>query len=207
MSLTTSSFSQNLTFGIKGGLGDAWIGHGIFNKPLPMYDNKKIFLLAYSAGGYANYSFGKISLQSELLFSGKGTRYRVEFTDANNNTLGTGTSTSILNYVDLPLLAKWDFSENETSPFVTIGLSPSVFIGGNYKAKFASSSFKYKVQSSSINAFNMSYILSAGLDIKKYVIELRYTGSISNIFPSSKTYNLYHYYNNTILLMLGRKIK
>ena len=87
--LSQIAFGQ-ISYGVKGGLGDAWYSAG---------QGSQTIYPAYALGGFLNYAFGKVSFQPELLFSHKGSSFLYNYLGYNRNA----RSNDNLNYLEIPL--------------------------------------------------------------------------------------------------------
>src|SRR5947209_633466 len=107
--------SAQVSYGLKGGIGDAWyrLGQG----------NQNIYP-AFAAGGFLNYAFGKVSFQPELLFSHKGSSFLFPYFGYNKNARNNQS----LNYLEIPLSFYYSINEDDATPYLGMGLVPAILL-------------------------------------------------------------------------------
>src|ERR1700753_434132 len=104
--ISFTTFAQNITFGVKGGLNISTID---YNYPITTNSGSSSInlypssLKSFNAGIFADFKFGNISLQPALNFTGKGGEEQVDLTDNKGNPAGTSVNKLTLYYLQLPV--------------------------------------------------------------------------------------------------------
>ena len=117
-----------------------------------------------------------VSVQPELHFLQKG--YKLD--------IGAGDDpTRALNYIELPVLAKYNFGDAESvSGFVLVG--PSIGFGIGYKTKFGDEEETGSFSDANLNTVDFSANIGGGVNIPissgTVVIDVRYLLGFANIF-------------------------
>jgi hypothetical protein len=154
---------------------------------------------------------GDFFFQSELNFIQKGYRGQTVATTTNGTEKYTTTNTDIftINYLELPVMATWDFGNEKTRYHVGLGPSFAYSIGGAYKLKSSSNvggvnslnSATGKVKFGDEPPFNNSdYYFDTASDIGlqfgggvafggKLMIDLRYGMGFTNLIERTNSQN------------------
>lgn len=123
----TASFSeaQNLTLGVKGGGSLVKMN---FEGPVPEYRTNH----GFSFGASVAYEFNElISLESDLLYVQKGTKYAQEYASLPGYQPTVYKYTYTLKYISIPFLAKLYLPvESDLQPHLTLGPSFNFLLGG-----------------------------------------------------------------------------
>ena len=141
------TFAQTINFGVKGGLNLSNQSLSGTNYPL----NGKN-LVGFHVGGILDIGFQDISIQPGILFSTKGFRQVVQLITANQQSVGSATFKTTLNYIELPVNLLYHI---HVAPEIAIYLGGGPYLGyglsGNvsgpndsYKVKFGSGDSDYK---------------------------------------------------------------
>ncbi|MBG8554336.1 porin family protein [Hymenobacter guriensis] len=172
----SSSDSRNGGFGIKGGVNFADIrGDG-----KKSYGDAKNYN-SFHAGFYSQFSFSdKFSLQPEILYSRQG------FKGTIPNT--TGTSTTRLDYIQVPVLLVFNFLDN-----VSLHVGPQVSLltkvkEGDLDRKIANEQDPNGTYIYSYSYNSLDYGLSAGLEARVGPARVggRYTAGFNEIIKDPK---------------------
>ena len=147
--------------------------------------------LGFVGGGYVAYRLGPaVALQTELLYSMKGTKVSSEWIDQTGNPTGTIESFWILDYLEVPLLVRVSFAqESMVRPELIVGPA----LGFKLRARFefgapgTGSSDLHDVRPVDVGA-----TLGAGASIGRgpfrLLLEARYTTGFSDLYDISGNY-------------------
>ena len=122
------------------------------------------------------------SIQPELLFIQKGKKNKT------SSVIGSASSTHTLNYLEIPLLAKLKFGNDNVKFYVAAGPSLGILVSADYKSVFGNSITreKFDVGWSKDDDYKPTDIgaqFGAGLMLGNFVFDVRYGLGLSNIFP------------------------
>jgi hypothetical protein len=160
MSVTGQSSDQNnLRFGIKGGLNVS----NMFTKDVQ--DNNT--LLGFHAGLFLKMPITPfIAFQPELLYTTKGS-------ELTYNSFITGKAGFTLNYLEMPLLAVINLTEN-------FNLHGGVYLASLTSVKITNKStvdlfnFESDLKKSDFEMYDYGFVVGAGLDLNKVSLGVRY---------------------------------
>ncbi len=203
--ITNTVQSQEMSFGVKGGVNFANASADILNN-----ENKGI--ISFYIGGLAEIPINeKFSVQPELLYSQQGTKVEFEFDE--------GDIVYKLSYINIPLMATYEVSEGlrlEAGP--QIGFLLSAKGEENYEEQlpdisFAKSFHEKASQSQDLSDFFKTLDLAFNIGASYYLAEesvsgvffsLRYCIGIANVFENPGPFNN-KWTNNTFQAGVGYK--
>jgi hypothetical protein len=176
--ISSLSFGQDFTFGIKGGYTNTYISNPSFYSSLD-FSHRNGFI----AGGLINYSLNKsFSVQGEVLYSQKGYYHSGVGLAANPS----GRYLYNYDYIDVPVLFKMKFGKS-VNPFLMTGLAPSfnVSVKQGFKDDLNNNEF--------VNKFDLGYVISGGIDINiseklAIILEGRATLGLLKVYDASNDY-------------------
>jgi opacity protein-like surface antigen len=188
--ISTLSFGQDFSFGIKGGYTNTYISNPAFYSSTE-FNHRNGFI----AGGLINYSLNKnFSVQGEVLYSQKGYYH----TGVGLVPNPSGNYLYNYNYIDVPVLFKMKFGD-VVNPFLMTGIAPSFNV--SVKQGFKDNLFTNDY----VNKFDLGFVISAGADINitdklAIILEGRATLGLLKVYDAS-----YDYKNIALSLMSGIK--
>ncbi|MBW3129259.1 porin family protein [Hymenobacter profundi] len=172
--LTHVAFSQQLRFGVKGGLN--YTKYRLKNVVGPDY------LLGFHAGVVARYSFDSNNfwnIQPELLYSTKGSTDKYGVTTQGSRT----TYKYRLNYLDLPILAKIDIEG------LTFEAGPQFGYLVSFNDTNDNALFQRPVRRD-YNSLQFGYVAGVGYEMPAGVsLTLRYSSDINSIYKGGGAHN------------------
>ncbi len=186
--ISSLSFSQDLSFGIKGGVTNTYISNPVFYSSTD-YNHRNGVIV----GGLINYSLNKnFSLQGEVLYSQKGYYH----TGVGLVPNPSGHYLYNYNYIDVPVLFKMKFGD-KVNPFLMAGVAPSfnVSVKQGFKDNLNGNDF--------VNKFDLGFVISGGADINitdklALILEGRATLGLLKVYDTS-----YNYKNIALSLLTG----
>lgn len=222
MLLTVSvAFSQ---FGIKGGINlatfrgdDKAINPGMFDPSLSGLPNLEPKTRVGIVGGisYRINLLAGLSIQPEVLYVQKGAKY--ELSQTIGGYTGTGTVTMKGDYLDIPLLLKFNLPIPQFSPYIEGGVSYGILLGA--KAKMEMSSNAPGAQSTSdeedikdqLKPGELSVLVGVGFDITVLELNARFVMGMNRLMKdqdSTPTYdeNSVKIYNSGIIITAGIRL-
>jgi hypothetical protein len=171
------AFSQ---FGIKGGLNlgtfggaDKAINPGMFDASLanlPSMEPKN--RTGFTAG--LSYKAGFIpilAIQMEVLYTQKGAVYELSLPAAFGG--GSGKGTFKLDYVDIPVLVKFNLPVPVVSPYIEGGVSYSILVSSKFKAETPAGSSEEDMKDGTTKN-DLSFIVGVGVELLILDINARY---------------------------------
>ena len=156
--------------------------------------------LGYHLGGNISFAMSdNMNLEIGLLFNTKGTKAEA----------GSITSKTNLGYLDVPILAKYNFGSDDMGIMAIGGLSLGYGIMGKYKLDFDGNEEESDVvwgsdDDSDFKALDYGVIVGAGLMIDKLQITLTYNLGLANISPYED--DSYNVNNNVIRLGVSYRL-
>jgi hypothetical protein len=183
--LSQVAFGQ-ITYGLKGGLGDAWYNGG--------QGNQYIYP-AFAAGGYLNYAFGKVSFQPELLFSHKGSSFLFPYFGYNKNARNNQS----LNYLEIPLSFYYSINDDDATPYFGMGLAPAILLFEKNTVKYPTGT-NISYTNANLNGVDLGYIFTAGYKMDKFFAEVRLNLGLARVYPNSNVRN------SVFMIMGGMKL-
>ena len=197
-----SSFvrAQDLSYGLKAGLNMA----NLTDEPEGESYKMK---MGVALGGFAVYKVNdNLSIQPELLYTQKGNEieysyedYDYSYADWWNHPVTVTEKFKIkLDYIEIPVLAKYSFSPGESvCPFIFGGPALGILMS----AKVDSEDIK-----SDCNSMDIGLVLGGGVELESGVsIDLRYDMGMTKVFKSEEGYTPKQK-NTVISLMVGYKL-
>ncbi|MCH8556551.1 MAG: PorT family protein [Balneolia bacterium] len=171
---------QDISFGVKGGISlyniNTSVSAGGFS-----IDETSDRRLGFVLGAYAIVPFHDMfAFQPELLFVQKGGN------DSNGDDDFFGGDTElILNYIDIPLLVRFNVPiETNLNPYLIAG--PSVGFLVSATEKFDGES---EDASDFLNSLNFGFNIGAGVNFGQLNVDLRYEFGLSNIFDDEDDFD------------------
>lgn len=199
-----SSFAGDLSFGAKAGL----IATSITGIP-EEWEDAKSYRTGFTGGIFLNYAFdGALSVQPELLYSQKG------FTGNLYDGYVDVDVSPQLDYIELPLLAKFTFGGGKLRPCVFAG--PSLAFATSSKLKVSVGWVSTKIDISSLtNDTELGVVAGAGFDYETargtFTFDARYQRGFTNlvesgtidILGSEQTFSIDEFKNYGFAFMAG----
>jgi hypothetical protein len=202
----TSLYATDINFGFKGSINASYFhGDYVYTGEIITLDPGPKLSTRFSAGGLVRYNFTDVtSLQTEILYTTRGVRFRETFEFRNQTLFLNGDLT--LTYVELPVLLRFTTSLPDRGP--TFVQEP----GFTYNA-YAGTSFAYKTNATfsgrltgdifgddfrqrfenriwdQFTGTDISFIIGAGLEYGiryRFTFDVRYVLSITNIGNDSQ---------------------
>jgi hypothetical protein len=189
------AFSQ---FGIKGGLNlgtfggaDKAINPGVFDASLAGLPNiDPTNRSAFTAG--ISYKIGLIaglSIQPEALYTQKGAVYEISLPAAFGG--GSGKGTFKLDYVDIPILVKFNLPIPLVSPYIEGGVSYSILVSSKFKGESPDGTSEEKsvkdMLGVDVNKNDFSIVVGVGIEILILDINARYVIGQTKIIKDDPT--------------------
>ncbi|MFB9055492.1 porin family protein [Mariniflexile ostreae] len=193
LGLTTSlnaQVSESLTpqIGVKGGVNFS-------NLYTDDVDDNNV-LTSFNAGLYASFPITDfIAIQPELLYSRKGSEL------VYDNALTSGTAKFKLNYVEVPVLVKFNVAKNiniHAGPYFAYLVDSQI----SNETDGGSFNFEEEIDNDDFNKFDVGLSAGVGLDLDAIGIGLRYNYGLSTVgkertfagqdytFPDGKNSNI-----------------
>jgi hypothetical protein len=154
-----SSDENNLKFGIKGGLNIS----NMYTKDVQDHNT----LMGFHAGLFLKMPITSVlAFQPELIYTMKGS-------ELTYNSFISGKASFSLNYIEMPLLAVINLSEN-------ININGGLYVATLTRVKITNQSnvalfnFENELEKSDFEMIDYGLVLGTGLDFKKISIGLRY---------------------------------
>ena len=128
------------------------------------------------------------SIQPELLFIQKGQKFK------KSGAIGAPSLTYTLNYLEIPLLAKLKFGNDNVKFYVAAGPSLGILVSADYKSVFGNSITKGSLDVGSAEdddykSTDIGAQLGVGLMLGNFVFDVRYGLGLSNISPGANDYS------------------
>lgn len=214
---TTVIFAQNeigsISYGVKLGGVNSWIG------PSEDYSNNfggvnrqqtSKNRLSINGGAYAEYIYtDRLRFRGELLYTSKG--LNISESEISTNAKSFTDYNYSLNYLEIPLLATYNFEHPNFTPYVVGGFSPSYMITNpkvfaksvqqDGKGNIISERTKEEsIDSDLYNNFDMGLVIGVGVVLPNgFGAELRYTTGLTAVSnspgnPSNKYLGLTTFY-------------
>ncbi len=160
LAFAVTANAQVTTFGIKGGLTLA----SISGDDTDDLDSSMGFMV----GGFAAIPLSPaISIMPEVYYAQKGAKFDAEGTDVDVN----------LDYIDIPILLKYSIVGDGATPYFLFGPS----IGFNTTAEIAAEDESEDL-GDFVSSTDIGLVFGVGVDIQKFLIEVRYDLGLSNIW-------------------------
>lgn len=154
-----SSDQNNLRFGIKGGLNVS----NMYTKDVQTNNT----LMGFNAGLFLKVPITSVlAFQPELLYSMKGS-------ELTYNSFITGKASFSLNYIEMPLLAVFNLTEN-------FNIHGGVYLASLTSVKITNKSttdlinFESELKKSDFEMYDYGFVAGAGLDFNKISLGVRY---------------------------------
>ncbi len=177
---SSAALTQDMRFGAKAGISlfnttTSFSGGGF---SVEATSDRR---LGFAAGAYAIIPINdRFSFQPELMFVQKGGKMTDDdffFEDDDFFEDEGGTSELIFNYLDIPLLVRFDIPvEASAAPYLTAGPVLGILLSGREKFNGESTSIADELKS-----LNFGLSLGAGLAFNQFHVDLRYEIGLSNI--------------------------
>ena len=128
------------------------------------------------------------SIQPELLFIQKGKKNKT------SSVIGSASSTHTLNYLEIPLLAKLKFGNDNVKFYVAAGPSLGVLVSADYKSVSGNSINRGSLdigwsENDYYKPTDIDAQFGAGLMLGNFVFDVRYGLGLSNISPGANDYS------------------
>lgn len=160
--LSNSIFAQDkkVSFGLKGGVNYSNLNGG---------DNKPI--VGFHVGGFTEIKLSNlISFQPELLFSAQGFKLETPIRENFDDPITIRTYTINLNYVNIPLLAKFNIT-----PVFNASFGPQVGVLIMAKNDDGGDIINY------YNTIDVAADFGAGLTFSHFVVDARYNLGLTDV--------------------------
>jgi hypothetical protein len=170
-------------FGIQGGLN---VTTQIAKNYTADYA-KNEFLAGFNVGPTVDYTFSRhFSLHTALILENKGTRGQVRI-----STISADVMNRLL-YLDVPLLARWNFTAGNTVLFVEAGGYAGYGLKGKAKIETADTSKTWDIKwgdgpQDDFKRFDYGLTGGAGLEWKRFSVEGCLNYGLANIYALSQT--------------------
>ncbi|MFN3640925.1 MAG: porin family protein [Flavobacterium sp.] len=180
--------TSGLGFGVKGGVNFS-------NLYTDEVDDNNV-LTSFHVGVFATMPItGFLGIQTEVLYSRKGAE--LEY----NNAFLTGTAQFRLNYIEVPVLLKFNITENfniHAGPYVAYLIDADV----TNKSSNANFDFEENLNNDDFNKFDYGLSAGLGFDFNSFGIGARYNYGLATVgkerdffgtnysFPNGKNSNL-----------------
>lgn len=164
--LGLSEVAAQPSFGLRGGLNFANLNN------VDGTDSRTGFM----AGAYVNIGvpMSPISIQPELLYTQKGS-------EASGTILGEQiTATTKLDYVEVPVLAKFSFAPGPVTPHVYFGPYFAINVKAEAEAEGGGQSATQDIKDS-VKDTDFGVVVGAEVDISKINVGLRYGAGLTKI--------------------------
>lgn len=169
---------QDISYGVKGGISfynvNTSVSAGGFS-----IDETSDRRIGFAIGAYAVVPFHELfSFQPELMFVQKGGKEA----DGDDEFFGGGDTELILNYIDLPLLVRFNIPiETDLNPYLVAGPTVGFLVGATEKFDGESNDI-----SDEINSLNFGFNIGAGVNFGQLNVDLRYEFGLSNIYDDDE---------------------
>jgi hypothetical protein len=178
------SFSQ---FGIKGGINLGTIGGA--DKDKIGTDPKPRFGLAGGISYKLDLIMG-LSIQPEVLYVQKGVVYEGTMTQGSYSL--SGKSTFKLDYIDIPVLVKFNLPVPVLSPYIEAGASYGILLSAKEKDEITTTNIPGMTPGSSetdiknsISKNDLSFLIGLGVELSILDINIRYMIGTSRLFKDN----------------------
>lgn len=173
-----SSVKAQLSYGIKaGGALSSLPGDGNISNY-----NKYGFFAGVSGALALRKS---LTLQAELYYSAQGNKVLVSIVDMQGNDLGNEKAPFRLNYINLPILARY---QHASGIFVETGLQAGLLVSARIKTSRDASDIKNYCRS-----FDLSWPIGAGMQFDNGLgINLRYNFGLVNLYKKGALVSIHN---------------
>ncbi|KQC32280.1 hypothetical protein AAU57_02275 [Nonlabens sp. YIK11] len=152
--------------------------------------------VSFNIGGFAQFDLSEsFSLQAELLYNKKGGLFRVD----NNNVSQSFSIDTQLDYIDVPVLAEFEFLENLSFEF-----GPQIGFLISSKGKIVNSLNNNGEEVEISNTNTVDVAVNAGFSYEfneELFLQARYSYGLAEVFENER------YKNSVVSLSLGYFIK
>jgi hypothetical protein len=148
---------------------------------------KNLFLYGFNAGPAIDYMWGRhFSLHSGVILENKGTRGHVEAANRSADVVNR------LLYIDIPLLARWNFKTGEIVIFLEAGPYVGYGLSGKAKIETADTSKTWDINwgkgpQDDFKRFDYGAIGGTGIEWKRFSLEGCFAYGIANIYALAQT--------------------
>jgi hypothetical protein len=148
---------------------------------------KNLFLIGFNAGPAIDYMWGlHFSLHSGIILENKGTRGHVELAGK------TADGVNRLLYLDVPLLARWNFKAVGTVFFVEAGPYTGFGLRGKAGIETADTTRSWVIKwgkdpQDNFRRFDYGVVGGAGLEWNRFSLEGCFAYGLANIYALSQT--------------------
>lgn len=165
-SFNNASAQSPVSFGLRGGLNFANLNN------VDDTDSRTGFM----AGVYANISIplSPISIQPEVLYTQKGF-------DASGTVFGQDINTTTkLDYIEIPVLAKFSFAPGPVTPHVYFGPYLGFNINAEVEAESGGQSGSENIKDS-VKDTDFGVVVGGSIDISKFNFGVRYGAGLTKV--------------------------
>ena len=128
--------------------------------------------LGFFGGGYIGYGFNPMfDIQGELLFCMKGAK-----SEPNDST----TYTSSLNYIDIPVLLKFNFPTVGFGTSIYGGIDMGILITAETEVDEGGNKTTTDIKDD-LNSIDFGAVIGADLDYNNVILDVRYTIGLTNV--------------------------
>ena len=164
---------SGMTKGIKVGVNLATASGSDATPPAGVTKSMRVGL---ALGGFVGIGAGPLTIQPEVLYSMKGVVYKATFFGI------TGTSTEQLNYLDIPILVKYDLAPAPTKISIYAGPSLGILLSANEKFEVTGLGSTTADIKDSVNSTDIGIVVGAGVGLAGGIsIDARYQVGLSSV--------------------------
>ena len=168
--------AQAMAFGVKGGLNVSNVTGGN-----DLFDSKR----GVVAGGFGVFDFApEFGVEVDALFAMKGAQTSGRSLDASGNVISVGHSYLILDYFEIPILARYNFHTGaEALTHVFLGPTLAIKIGARFD--YGSSTKDISAARSLDSGLALGASIDLGAGPRKMVFDGRFGFGLTNAFDWS----------------------
>ncbi len=174
-SVATTAHAQNVGAGVKAGIDFASLPNAgqVLDQPIGQPSRETSSIVGLVLGGFVTWPLANgWALQPELQFVSKG----VKLTEAN----GGGTVTARINYLEFPVLARYQATFDSHGVYVAVG--PTFAVKASTSAQGDGPTIKNDIEiDPAIRSFDGGIAFAGGVMLDHLFVELRYTQGLNDI--------------------------
>lgn len=185
---TSQAQAQGVTYGLKAGLNLANVTIKSASTDMPDFKSQ----IGGVEGIFVNFKLGAVSIQPELLYSQRGTKW----TEDEEVGVAILTGHMRITSLELPILVKYNFLSGAVRPFVLAGPSISYLLSARwqynvhyYTSGYTDYSYAYSM-TDDLKKIALAGVFGIGADyhVSKYVfsLEARYHLGLTNVIKDTE---------------------
>ncbi|HZT78164.1 MAG TPA: porin family protein [Vicinamibacterales bacterium] len=171
----TTAHAQSVGAGVRAGIDFASLPNAgeVLDQPVGQSSTETSSITGLVFGGFVTWPIASgWALQPEMQFVAKG----VKLTEAN----GAGTVTARLNYLEFPVLARYQTGFDNHIVYVAVG--PTFAVKASTSAQGDGATLKNDIEiDPAIRSFDGGIAFAGGLVLQRVLVEIRYTQGLSDI--------------------------